>query len=322
MKPIFYCYFFAIVIISSCSKKQEGTLLPLHNKKVLILGNSITQNGTYVDFLEYYLRKNHPKASLDIISIGLSGETISGDSEPNAPFPWPCVHSRLDNALNKIKPDLVLSCYGMNDGIYSEKDSTRFENYKKGIHKLIKKVETAGAELILLTPTPFDPDPVKAQIAFDGEPQSYQNPYYDYGSVLFQYSNWLKTFETIRVIDINSYLNKQLVAIKTLKADSTFIPDGVHPNTTGHFYIAKKIVSDLYPDIPINTVEFEIEPLKTDPLFLAVSNRRNLRSEGWLNYIGYTARGTTVKSDDIKSTIEKVKQLDLAIEQSQHYIQE
>lgn len=306
-----------IIITFSCSKEKQKPNLPLHNKKVLILGNSITQNGTYVDFLEYYLRKSYPKETLDITSIGLSGETISGDSEPNAPYPWPCIHSRLDKALQLIKPDLVISCYGMNDGIYSEKDVTRFNNYKNGIIKLIKKVKAANATLIILTPTPFDPNPVKANISFDGEAQSYQHPYYKYGNVLFDYSNWLQTIDGINVIDLNTYLSHQLVAIKTQKADSTFIPDGVHPNPFGHFYMAKKILSDLYPKIQINEATSEIKHLKTDSLFITVSNRRKIRSEGWLNYIGYTARGNTVKSEEINTTLKKIEQLDAIIKQLQ-----
>ncbi|TBN04046.1 hypothetical protein EYD45_08525 [Hyunsoonleella flava] len=313
--------FLAAYSFHSCEKEQEKPNLPLHNKKVLILGNSITENGKYVDFLEYYLRKNYPETSLDIISIGLSGETVSGGTEANRSVLRPCVHSRLDDALQLIKPDLVLACYGMNDGIYSEKDSARFDDYKNGVHKLIKKVKATNAELILMTPTPFDPDPIIDRVAFEDEPQSYQHPYYDYGSVLFEYSKWLKTLENIKTIDLNTYLNNQLVAIKTQKSDSTFIPDGVHPNAVGHFYMAKKILSDLYPNIQINDPTASIAPLKIDPLFLVVSNRRKIRSEGWLNYVGYT-KEETVKSDDISSTIEEVKQLDSVIKETQYYTKE
>lgn len=321
MKPFTFALFCMVLIsITSCKTKEEYDNLQLHNKKVLILGNSITQNGKYVDFLEYYLRKNYPNETLDIISIGLSSETVSGDSEASHAFPRPCVHSRLDDALKLIKPDLVLACYGMNDGIFSEKDDTRFSNYKNGIRNLIEKVEDAGAKIILLTPTPFDPDPIKERIAFDDEPQSYQHPYYNYGQVLYDYATWLKTIEDVKVIDLNSYLNHQLVVIKTQKSDSTFIPDGVHPNDIGHFYMAKKILSDLYPEMAIGDAT-EIAPLKIDPLFVMSSKRRKLRSEGWLKYIGYT-RGDTVKSADINTTIENVKKMDVVIKQTQNYTRE
>ncbi len=307
---IFLC-FFMITMVWSCNEDPSKNL-PLHNKTVLILGNSITQNGTYVDFLEYFLRKNYPNHLLNITSIGLSSETVSGDSEPDHPFPRPCIHSRLDDALKLVKPDLVLACYGMNDGVFSEKDPARFENYKKGIERLKAKVYTAGADLILLTPTPFDPDPIRTRVAFDGQPQSYQHPYYNYGQVLFDYAQWLETINDVKVINLNDYLNAQLVAIKRQKADSTFIPDGVHPNTNGHFYMAKKILFELYPEIVLKDIDHELIQIKKDSFFALVSKRRRTQSKGWLDYVGYT-RDKTVKSHSISQTTENVKDLDLAI---------
>lgn len=303
--------FILTIFIVSCKEKQT-IKLPLHNKKVLILGNSITQNGKYVDFLEYFLRKNHPEKTLDIISIGLSSETASGDSEPEHPFPRPCIHSRLDDALKATKPDLVIACYGMNDGIFSTKDGSRFKNYKEGIKKLRVKVENTGAELILLTPTVFDPDPAKSRLSHDNEPQSYKTPYYNYNQVLKDYSNWLLGLEDIPVIDLHNYLSHELKSLKTKYPDSTFIPDAVHPNQIGHFYMAKKILTDLYPHISISDAVSETQNLKTDSLFLLTSKRRDIRSTGWRNYIGYS-REKVVKSDNISPTINAVKSLDLQI---------
>lgn len=312
MKTFKSFIFLIIVILTISCGKQEQDTYPLHNKKVLILGNSITQNGRYVDFIEYYLRKNFPEKKLDIISIGLSSETVSGDSEAEHPFPRPCIHSRLDDALKATTPDLVIACYGMNDGIFSAKDDTRFNNYKEGIKKLRTKVESTGAQLILLTPTVFDPDPAKSRIASDNEPQSYKHPYYNYNQVLKDYSNWLTNLESTKVINLHGYLSQELKSLKTKYPDSTFIPDAVHPNQTGHFYMAKKILSELYPQITINDAISETENLKTDSLFLLTSKRRALRSTGWRNYIGYS-RGKVVKSDDISSTINAVKAFDIEI---------
>ncbi|APZ45698.1 hypothetical protein BW723_05020 [Polaribacter reichenbachii] len=306
----FRCFLLLLTIsvFISCGKKVSENTLKLHNKKVLILGNSITQYGKYVDFLEYYLRKNYPKETLDIISIGLSSETVSGDSEKEHPFKRPHLHSRLKSALLKVQPDLVISCYGINDGIYAQKDSTRFNNYKTGIINLIKAVENSGSELILLTPTPFDKDPIKAKLSKENESQSYKNPYYNYDAVLKDYSDWLKSLNDIKVIDLHQYLNNELNIIKKIKTDSTFILDGIHPNTTGHFFMAKKIIKELYPKIVLKDAVSEIHQLKKDTLFKVITKRRKIRSKGWLDYIGYT-RKIKVKTDNIEQTKEKVKEL-------------
>ncbi|TXG37189.1 SGNH/GDSL hydrolase family protein [Seonamhaeicola maritimus] len=301
-----------ITVFIGCTK-SETRELPLHNKKVLILGNSITQNGRYVDFIEYYLRKNYPEESLNIISVGLSSETASGDSESDHPFPRPWIHNRLDNALSFTKPDLVIACYGMNDGIYSNLNDTRFNNYKKGINKLKDKVEGQGANIIFLTPTIFDAEQKKEFLLTDSDSYSYKTPYAHYNKeVLKTYANWLLESQDVPVVDLHSYLTDIQTNYK--KADSTFtlIPDAVHPNNMGHFYMAKKILNDLYPAIKIANVSIEFEQLKDDPLFSMVSKRRYVRSEGWREYIGYE-RGETIKTNDITPTINQVKALDKQI---------
>ncbi|WP_179349419.1 SGNH/GDSL hydrolase family protein [Winogradskyella pacifica] len=321
MKSYFFLLVFSLGLATSCKSEKKAELpiatvaLPLHNKRVLILGNSITQHGYYIDFIDYYLRKHYTDNSLDIISIGLSSETISGSSEPGRDFPRPNVRERLDRALKDIKPDVVLACYGMNDGNYHPLDSLRFEDYKNGISELKTKVEGIGAQLILLTPTLFDPNPIADRVSKEGEPHAYWHPYYKYNDVLTVYSDWLLSLETeeLQVIDLHHHLNPILENMKRITSDSTFVPDGVHPNKIGHFYMAQKILKDLYPEVSIENPVSEIERLETDSLYSLVSKRRVLRAEGWRNYIGYTKDGNTVKSDSISATITNVELLDDAI---------
>ncbi len=317
MKIINLFIYFLLFTFFVSSKKQEKKptrSLPLHNKKVVILGNSITQNGKYVDFVEYYLRKNYPNEKLNIISIGLSSETVSGDSEIKHAFPRPCIHSRLDLALKLTKPDLVLACYGMNDGIYSKIDSTRFNNYKNGIKKLKEKVRQQGAEIILMTPTPFDAYAAKEKLGKESDRVfSYNKRYPGYNNVLKYYSKWLLKTKDTKIINLNGYVSSMLEEIKQIKTDSTFIPDGVHPNTIGHYHMAKKILKDLYPQITLEKGITELNNIEKDSLYKLVSKRRGIRSKGWLNYIGYKKK-EIVKSNDITTTKARVKQLDKVID--------
>lgn len=314
MKTYFFILAFILSLGTSCKSDKE-IVLPLHNKRVLILGNSITQQGDYVDFIEYYLRTKYPSNQLDIISIGLSGETISGTSDDGGDYPRPNVRERLDNALNTIKPDLVLACYGMNDGNYHPYSNMRFHNYRNGILELKSKVEAHGAQLILLTPTVFDPNPIEDRVSKEGETHTYWHPYYNYNEVLTTYSDWLLSIENndVQVIDLHHHLNSVLTDIRQIKSDSTFVPDGVHPNKIGHFYMAQKVLNDLYSEVSIENPVSEIEHLKTDSLFKLISKRREIRSEGWRNYIGFIKNGDTVKTEDISTTKSEMKQLDEAI---------
>lgn len=50
-------------------------------KRVLFLGDSITQGGGYIEFIEAALIAQHPESKYEIIPLGLSSETVSGLSE-------------------------------------------------------------------------------------------------------------------------------------------------------------------------------------------------------------------------------------------------
>ena len=97
--------------------------------KVLFIGDSISQDGKYVSFIHTYFKLYHPQAQIDWINIGLSSETLSGLSEPEHPFPRPCIHNRLQKALERIRPNWVISCYGINDGIYYPLQQNFFEKF-------------------------------------------------------------------------------------------------------------------------------------------------------------------------------------------------
>ncbi|MDP6446091.1 MAG: SGNH/GDSL hydrolase family protein, partial [Pirellulaceae bacterium] len=144
-------------ILTASTTRAAEPPFPANAKRVLFLGDSITHAGGYIVWIETQLRLAYPELQPQFINLGLPSETCSGLSEPDHPFPRPDVHERLDRALTKVKPDVVVACYGMNDGIYYPFAAERFEAYQNGINKLIAKVNASGAKLILMTPPPFDP---------------------------------------------------------------------------------------------------------------------------------------------------------------------
>ena len=61
----------------------------LSGKRVMTLGDSVTQDGRYVSFIEYYLQKQNPTLDFDFINAGLASETTSGLTEEGHPGPRP-----------------------------------------------------------------------------------------------------------------------------------------------------------------------------------------------------------------------------------------
>src|SRR3954471_5593111 len=154
-----FALLFALLLPLSAARAEE--FLPKVTR-IVVLGDSITYGGDYVDQFELFLRANFPERRFEVLDLGLPSETVSGLSEEGhagGKFPRPDLHERLDRVLAKVKPDLVFACYGMNDGIYLPLADDRFDAFKKGMVKLHEKVEGAGAKIVHLTPAVFDPVP-------------------------------------------------------------------------------------------------------------------------------------------------------------------
>lgn len=224
--------------------QSEAARLP-EAKRVVFLGDSITQAGGYVDLLETAIRVQHPDRSMEILNLGLSSETTSGLSEPGhagGAFPRPDLHERLERVLEQTKPDLVVACYGMNDGIYHPLDDERFAKFKSGIERLHEAVESRGAKIIHLTPALFDAKPLQGRLLPSGL-ASYPKPYEGYDDVLEAYSTWLlsRRADGWQVIDVHGAMKAALAARRAEKADFTFASDGVHPNDEGHAVLARAV---------------------------------------------------------------------------------
>src|SRR6187551_3184502 len=107
----------SLLLIATLSHADELPGLKGH-KRVVFLGDSITYSGQYIDVLGAYLAVKYPQQKCELINLGLPSETVSGLSEPGhagGAFPRPDLHERLDRALAKLKSDVVVACYGMND---------------------------------------------------------------------------------------------------------------------------------------------------------------------------------------------------------------
>ena len=96
-----------------------------------------------------------------------------------------------DRVLEKTKPDLIVACYGMNDGIYHPFSEARFERFKEGMRFLSEKRATAaGAKVLHVTPPVFDPVPIKSRTLPAGLAE-YRQPFDGYDEVLERCSEWL-----------------------------------------------------------------------------------------------------------------------------------
>lgn len=280
MKSILLSLFFLAQLLSSAfADPLQGA------KRILFLGDSITDSGHYVVLLEAALKGSHPEA--EFINLGLSSEGCTGLSEPAHPFPRPNVHERLDRALAKVNPDVVFACYGMNDGIYYPFSEERFKSYQAGINKLSEKVEKRGAKLYLLTSPPFDPLPLKDKgklIPADSKEFSWMKIYEHYDrDVLARYAKWLLARQgQAKVIDLHRPMTAFLIEQRMKEPSFHFSSDGIHPNKQGHQLMAETIHQALYQK-PL--------PKLTPDRVALISKRQRILHAAWLTHVGHKRPG-------------------------------
>lgn len=247
----------------------------LAGRKVVFLGDSITQAGGYISFVTYAFERQFPEKTFDFYGLGLASETVSGLSEENhagGAFPRPNLHERLSRLLEKVKPDVVIACYGMNDGIYKPLDPDRFDAFQQGISKLIERSQEAGVkDIYLITPPIYD---------LSSKPGEF-----NYDSVLTEYAAWEMKLKLpgVHVIDLHTDMRKARDA-----RTEPLSPDRVHPGEDGHWVIANAILEAFRVPLPTKSTA----ELKADPLFKLVDEKRQLRSSRWMNHIGYTREKT------------------------------
>ncbi|MDG1276605.1 MAG: SGNH/GDSL hydrolase family protein [Algoriphagus sp.] len=233
LKTIFIL--FLVSLISFCNAlAQKNYEISDDAKQILFLGNSITYSGEYLAYVETIYRLNNPESKLEWINLGLPSETVSGLSEEGhagGAFPRPDLHERLDRIFSQIQPDLVFANYGMNDGIYLPFDTTRFNKYAGGMRWLNSKIQAINATPIFVTPPIYDPE--------KGIP---------YSLTLDFYADWLiaqKSEKDWNVIDIHFPMKAYLETQRKTNPSFYLAKDGVHPNSTGHWLMAKPILEFL-----------------------------------------------------------------------------
>ena len=288
-----------IVLIAASSPfvVSADTSLPPLKGQVLFLGDSITHDGRYITFIEAYLRENagagEPLPAL--INLGLPSETLSGQSEPDHPFPRPDVHERLDRALEKVQPDLVVACYGMNDGIYHPFSEARFAAYQDGVKRMIEKVKAAGAELVLMSPPPFDPQPLreagKLLPESDDANYSWKTIYEDYDDkVIARYAKWIMDQAgrdgVAGVIDLHTPVNDYVATQRAKDPTFAMSKDGVHVDETGHRIFAR-VMLDAWDLLELSD-DFEVDAAT----YKLVAKRQKLMHDAWLSHVGHKRPGT------------------------------
>ncbi len=288
----------ALLFLAVSLRGAEPEFLP-GAKRVVFLGDSITYSGQYIEFIEAYAACRFPERRIEFLNLGLPSETVSGLSEPGhagGAFPRPDLHERLARVLAQTKPDLIVACYGMNDGIYYPFGEERFQKFQDGMKRLRERASAAGAKVLHITPPVFDPVPLKGRTLPAGRDE-YRQPYEGYNEVLDRYSEWLlaQRAHGWDVVDAHGPMNRHLAERRKTDPAYRLAADGVHINTTGHWLIARDALVHLGAPKEFATMENAEAMLagqaKGAEVLRLVQQRQRVLKDAWLNATGHKRPG-------------------------------
>jgi lysophospholipase L1-like esterase len=191
--------------------------------RVVFYGDSITQDGTYAELVEWYTATRFPERNITFYYSGVGGDRVSGGGAGP-------IEQRLNRDVIAWQPTVVTIMLGMNDASYRLFDQEIFKTYCDGYRKIVARLKAAlpGVRLTLIQPSPFDD--VSRPPQFEG----------GYDSVLRRYGQFVADLakeQGATLVDFGGPVNQGLQ--KLMQEDPALarllLPDRVHPGTAGHY---------------------------------------------------------------------------------------
>ncbi len=113
---------------------------------VAIVGDSITEQRLYSRMIETYLLACQPQLRARVVQLGWGGERAPGFA------------ARMENDLIPFTPDIVTTCYGMNDGLYRAYEPGIGAAYREAMTDIVRRCAAAGATVVVGSPGAVDFD--------------------------------------------------------------------------------------------------------------------------------------------------------------------
>ena len=160
----------AWAVLASGGRAAEPEFAVRDGDRVVLLGDSITEQKLYSSYLEAYTLTRFPKQKFSFFGRGWGGDTAwlrmrsfpdekalhaaTGDAQQKL------IEASVDDPLKRdvmaVKPTLVMINFGMNDHNYEPFREDIFKTYVRSQSHLTKSLIKNGARVVLLTPQPIE----------------------------------------------------------------------------------------------------------------------------------------------------------------------
>ena len=216
-----------IVVMVSCTSS---------NKKVVFLGDSITQNAVinsdkFKGFIS--LLGENVDQNIELIGKGIGGDKVSD------------LLTRYRDDVIKLNPDMVFIYIGINDvwHKYDYGTGTDIDLYENGLRQIITDLKENGVEVILCTPTVIGEN--KGEFTLVNQFKDIEtmeimnNDLDDYSDIIRKLS---REFDT-KLLDLRKIFMQYISENNPEnKSKGVLTTDGVHLNNIGSKLIADEMI--------------------------------------------------------------------------------
>jgi lysophospholipase L1-like esterase len=210
--------------------------------RVAITGDSITEQKLYCRYMEDYLLACVPHLELRVVQLGWSGERAPGFAE------------RMDNDLLPFKPDVVTTCYGMNDGQYRAYEPSIGQPYEKAMRDIVRRVKAKGGSVVVGSPGAVDTFSFR-------NPNTSPKVYNDNLSHLRDIARSIAADEGMPFANVHDAMVSAMEKAKESLGEAYDVcgADGFHPQPNGHIVMAYAFLKGLGLGGEIGTITADMK---------------------------------------------------------------
>lgn len=197
---------------------------------VVFLGDSITHQCLYTQYVEDFFFTRLPKQRVNFHNAGVSGDKCAD------------ALVRFDGDIAAYKPKVVTILLGMNDGTYRPFDQQTFDTYERDMTAVVDKIKATGATPVVMTPTMFDARAARLRKQTNEPRDRY------YNSVLAYYGSLLREMadtQGLGFVDMYGPLNELTRGERSKNPEFTMIADAVHPDAPGQAVMAVALLDGI-----------------------------------------------------------------------------
>ena len=133
-----------IAIWAAAATAQADDFFFKDGDRVVIIGDSITEQHLYSNYVEMWSVSRFPQWKLTFRNAGIGGDRSTGGN------------SRFARDVLVHKPTAMTVDFGMNDGGYRPFDEAGFKTYMGGLQGMAKQARDANIRVAWVTPSPVE----------------------------------------------------------------------------------------------------------------------------------------------------------------------